>query len=121
MRRISVLPSADDVESFTFPLHRMKTPRGSCPSTNSVAPLGYVEGAVIPARRRTAGSGRLQNSRSFRFGHSVQFSTISRPYGARTEAPARPARLSEADTSHMRVVIAVHLPNGEDFGAVATP
>jgi hypothetical protein len=35
-----VLPSRDEVESFAFPTHSTKTPRGCCPSMNSIAPLG---------------------------------------------------------------------------------
>lgn len=37
---ISVFSSAEVVESFTRPQHRMNTPRVACPSTKSVAPLG---------------------------------------------------------------------------------
>src|SRR5690348_16529636 len=85
MRRISVLPSADVVESLIFPLHRMNTPRGACPSTKSVAPRGYTADDVIAARLSTATGGRLQNSLSSRCAHERQFSMISRLYGARTD------------------------------------
>src|SRR5208283_3137196 len=85
---ISVRPSTDDVESFTLPLHKMKTPRAACSSTKSVAPFGYDDAEVIAASRCTAGSERWQNTRSSRCGQVRQFSIISNPYGARIAALA---------------------------------
>src|SRR6185369_5337147 len=38
--RIKVLPSVEQIDSFTRPLQRTKIPRGACPSTKSTAPLG---------------------------------------------------------------------------------
>src|SRR5690242_6724708 len=78
-----VRPSADEVESLTRPLHRMKTPRADCPSTNSVAPLGYTAAEVMEESACTAAGGRLQKSRSSRWGQERQLSIISKPYGAR--------------------------------------
>src|SRR5947207_14558870 len=36
------LPSREVVESFTFPEQSTNAPRGDCPSTNRIAPPGYV-------------------------------------------------------------------------------
>ena len=87
--RISVLPSADEVESLTRPVHKMKTPRGACPSTNRVAPFGYAAAEVMAASLCTARGERLQNSRSSRCGQARQLSIISNPYGARMTSPPR--------------------------------
>ncbi len=42
IRRMSVLPTADEVDSFTLPLQRMKMPSAGWPSTKSFAPLDCV-------------------------------------------------------------------------------
>src|ERR1700674_1927807 len=38
--RMRAFASADEVDNLTLPLHKMKTPRGNCPSTKRVAPFG---------------------------------------------------------------------------------
>jgi hypothetical protein len=76
---MSVLPSADEVESFTRPLHKTKTPRADCPSTNRVAPFGYTAAEVIADNACTAAGGRLQKSLSSRCGQERQLSIISKP------------------------------------------
>src|ERR1700722_5640508 len=76
---INVLPSTDEVESFTRPLHKMKTPRGACASTNTVAPLGEEDGEVWAARCSPAAGERLQNTRPSRCGQVTAFSISCRP------------------------------------------
>jgi len=49
-----VLPSADDVEGLTRPLHKTKTPRADCPSTKRVAPFGYTAAEVMADNAWTA-------------------------------------------------------------------
>src|SRR5438874_10182151 len=74
-----VLPSRDDVDSFTLPVHRTKTPRGCCPSMNSIAPLGYTAVDLISLSRCPACGERLQNKCSLRTGHVRQLSRMVRP------------------------------------------
>src|SRR6516225_3011519 len=76
-----VLPSLEEVESFTLPRQRIKIPRGCCPSINSMADFGYIAVDLISFSFRTAGIGRLQNRYSSRTAQFTQLSRIVKPEG----------------------------------------
>src|SRR5215470_2426306 len=60
--------------------------RGACPSTKSVAPLGYDAGDVMVESTCAAAGERSRKSRSSLCGRATQLSMISKPYGARIES-----------------------------------
>src|SRR3954447_20319421 len=80
--RIKILPSREVVERLTLPAQTMNSPRGAWPSTNRIAPDGSVLLWLIASSERSAGAETAQKYAGFRWPHSVQLSTISRPYGA---------------------------------------
>src|SRR3979490_1432693 len=78
---MSTLPSREVVESFAFPEHSTKAPRGICPSTNRTALPGYVLKWLAALNSfRTSGE-RPQTQCPLRNLQDRQFSTISKPYG----------------------------------------
>ena len=74
-----VLPSRDEVDSFTLPEHKTNTPRGCCPSMNSIAPLGYTAVDLISFSLCAACGDRLQKRCSLRMGQVRQLSRMVRP------------------------------------------
>src|SRR5689334_19111850 len=78
---ISALPSPEQVVSLTRPEQSMKTPRGACPSTNSIAPFGKMVLYLRVSNSFSSSTGRSQKKALVRRRHSTQFSMISIPYG----------------------------------------
>src|ERR1700740_949235 len=79
--RMSTLPSRELVESLTLPEHKRNMPRGSCPSTNNVAPGGYMVWWLIALKLFRIGAERLQKHSCRLSLQLLQLSTISKPYG----------------------------------------
>src|ERR1019366_9153748 len=93
--RINVLPSVEQMESLTRPLHNTKMPRGDWPSTNRTAPLGYAVAYLIFSNDCRAAAGRSQKIWSARILQVRQFSMMSSPYGESTTSPYPARRISE--------------------------
>src|ERR1017187_6751903 len=85
--RIRVLPSDAQMESLIRPLHKTKMPRGTWPSTNSTAPLGYSMRYLIVSKVCNAAPERSQKICSARVLQLRQLSMMSNPYGVSTTAP----------------------------------
>src|SRR3984957_2852366 len=83
---MSTLPSRDAVESFTRPEHKTNMPRGSCPSTNKIAPAGNVVWWLACSRHFNVDPEKLQKNPGWEHLHSGQLSMISNPYGVFTLA-----------------------------------
>src|SRR5262249_37539627 len=64
IHRIRTFQSAELADIFTRPLYSTNTPRGSCPSTNSTAPFGYVAEDETESSPCRAFALKSQNSRS---------------------------------------------------------
>src|SRR5207302_6287959 len=63
----------------------------------------------------TAGGGRLQKSRSSRWGQDRQLSMISRPYGARISSPPRSIPPSLRDTKRNPLGICIRPLNDNEL------
>src|ERR1019366_5066809 len=85
--RIRVLPSDAQMESLIRPLHKTKMPRGTWPSTNSTAPLGYSMRYLIVSKVCNAAPERSQKICSARVLQLRQLSMMSNPYGVSTTTP----------------------------------
>src|SRR5271157_2261362 len=92
--RIKVLPSEEQIDSFTRPLQRTKIPRGAWPSTKRTAPLGYAVAYLMVSNDCSAAGGRSQKTCSARILHVRQLSMMSKPYGVSTTTPVTFHRVS---------------------------
>src|SRR5205085_6334113 len=60
IRVIKDLPSLEPAASFTRPAQSIKMPRGDCPSTNSMAPLGKRVEYLSDSKAVSNSSGKSQ-------------------------------------------------------------